>query len=163
MLNPGSSLRALLDAPIRPGRVEWLGLRPARHAAIAVVEQMTFDPAAGVVGDHWSGRPGGNRQVSLMAREHLAAIAACLGRDSVAPELLRRNVVLSGINLLALKERRFQLGGAVLETTGECHPCCWMERLLGTGGYNAVRGHGGILARVVSGGTVRIGDALARL
>lgn len=163
MLNPGSSLQGLLDAPVRPGRVTWIGVRPALHAPVIAREAVRLEVAAGVIGDRWVGQPDGKRQVSLMMREHLAVIAACLGRDSVPPELLRRNVQTTGINLLALKEKRFRLGGAVLETTGECHPCSWMERLLGEGGYNAVRGHGGILARVVSGGSVRVGDELARL
>ncbi|GAC1488891.1 MAG: hypothetical protein NVS2B11_14330 [Acetobacteraceae bacterium] len=71
--------------------------------------------------------------------------------------------MVSGINLLALKGARFQIGAVTLDMTGECHPCSRIETLLGPGGYNAVRGAGGILARVVAGGTVRIGDAIGRL
>ena len=92
----------------------------------------------------------------------MAAIAGFLGREAVAPEELRRNLVIAGVNLLALKGRRFRLGAALLEYSGECHPCSRMEEVLGPGGYNAVRGHGGITARVVEGGVIRLGDSLAR-
>jgi MOSC domain-containing protein YiiM len=78
----------------------------------------------------------------------------------VAPELLRRNLVTRGINLLALKDRRFRIGAALLEGSGECAPCSRMEETFGPGGYNAVRGHGGITARVIRGGTVRVGDPI---
>lgn len=70
--------------------------------------------------------------------------------------------MVAGINLAALKGRRFRLGSAVLEATGECHPCSRMEDILGPGGYNAVRGHGGLTARVLEAGTARNGDALER-
>ena len=76
------------------------------------------------------------------------------------PEQLRRNLLISGIPLLALKDRRFWVGGVLLEGTGECHPCSRMEETLGAGGYNAVRGHGGITARVITGGPIRTGDAV---
>jgi MOSC domain-containing protein YiiM len=71
--------------------------------------------------------------------------------------------VTEGINLLALKGRRFRVGEAVLETSGECHPCSRMEETLGVGGYNALRGHGGLTARVIKGGVIRVGDTVARL
>ena len=159
---PGSPLQRLLDVPIRPGIVRWIGTRPARHAAIEITDQVELAALGGVVGDHYGGR-GGARQVSLIAEESLAAIGAYLGGGPADPSLLRRNFVLRGVNLLALKGRVFRLGSAVLTYSGDCHPCSRMEILLGTGGYNAVRGHGGILARVIEGGTVRIGDALERL
>ncbi len=122
-----------------------------------------LDAESGVVGDRWEGRPGGGRMVTLIGEEQLASIARFLGRASVAPEELRRNVVLAGINLSALRERRMRLGSAVLEVTGDCHPCSRMEQILGPGGYNAVRGHGGLTARVISPGEVRLGDTAERL
>lgn len=161
-LDPASPLARLLDAPMRPGRVVWIGLRPVRRAPMQVVEAATLDVEQGLVGDHYSSRTGGARHVTLIQAEHLSAIAAHLGPDAVTPDQLRRNIVVAGINLAALKGRRFMLGDVVLEATGECHPCSRMEEILGAGGYNAVRGHGGITARVVSGGMVRLGDAVAR-
>ncbi len=162
MLNPASPLATLLQAPARPGLVRWLGVRPERRAPVRVVDRVAMDPAAGLAGDHYGGRTG-TRQVTLMAAEHLAAIASILGRDALPPELLRRNVVVSGLNPHALRHRRFRLGTALLEVTGECHPCSRMEALLGQGGYNAVRGHGGITARILEAGVASLGDAVMQV
>jgi MOSC domain-containing protein YiiM len=68
--------------------------------------------------------------------------------------------VTRGINVVVLKGRRFRIGSALLEGSGDCAPCSQIEGLLGTGGYNAVRGHGGITARIIEGGLVTIGDAV---
>lgn len=162
MLNPASPLARLIEAPMLPGRIVWIGLRPARRAAMTSVETAIADAAGGLAGDRYNGRSG-TRQVTLIQQEHLAAIASHLGLAAVAPDQLRRNIVVAGINLTALKDHRFRLGSAVLAWTGECHPCSRMEEAFGPGGYNAVRGHGGITARVIESGAIAIGDELERL
>lgn len=126
------------------------------------IETANLDVERGVIGDRYT-RPAGSRQVTLIQAEHLAAIASHLGRDQILPADLRRNIVTRGINLVALKEKRFRLGSAILETTGECHPCSRMEEILGVGGYNAVRGLGGITARIIQGGSADVGDDLVAL
>ncbi|HTJ07061.1 MAG TPA: MOSC domain-containing protein [Caldimonas sp.] len=152
-----SSLAQLIEAPVRPGTVEWIGARPARGAPMRVLDAAELVAGRGIAGDRY-GNAGGARQVTLVAAESLAAIASHLGLDVVAPAALRRNIVVRGINLVALKGRRVRIGEAILEVSGECHPCSRIEASLGTGGYNAARGLGGITARVVEGGTVRLGD-----
>jgi MOSC domain-containing protein YiiM len=161
-MDPASTIARLLGAPMRPGRLVWIGKRLARRGLIEAVDQVDLDPAEGAVGDRYAGT-GGKRQVTLVQAEHLAAIGAYLGQGPVAPERLRRNLVVAGLNLLAVREGRLAVGSAVLEVTGLCHPCSRMEEELGVGGYNAVRGHGGLTARVLSGGLVRIGDAVEKL
>lgn len=156
------TLPELFDAPMRPGELLWVGLRPARRAPVEPVDQALLEAERGLRGDRYASK-GGARQVTLIAEEHLHAIARFLGREAVAPELLRRNLVVRGVNLLALKGKRFTLGKALLEHSGECHPCSRMEEVFGPGGYNAVRGHGGITARVIEGGAIRLGDALKRI
>ncbi|MDP3319079.1 MAG: MOSC domain-containing protein, partial [Bosea sp. (in: a-proteobacteria)] len=74
-LDPASPLARLLDAPLRPGRIVWIGLRPARRAPLLVVESARLDPAQWLIGDHYSSRTGGARHVTLIQAEHLAAIA----------------------------------------------------------------------------------------
>ncbi|WP_188903937.1 MOSC domain-containing protein [Deinococcus aerophilus] len=171
----------------RPGRVQWLGLRPARRAAVVAVAEVEAHPLVGLIGDHGKTAPGrltalsgvleettrapaqpvpggpGRRQVTLIQAEHFPVMAALTGQAEVTPEQLRRNIVVSGLSLLALKDARFRIGTVVLEGTGECHPCSRMEETLGPGGYNAVRGHGGLTARVVVGGVIRVGDTVTAL
>ena len=158
----GSPLARLLDGPLAPGRLLWIGLRPERREPMLAVAEAMLEPGRGLTGDRWRGAATGARQVTLVAEEHLAAIASFLGREAVPPEALRRNLLIRGVNLLALKGHRFRLGAALLEHSGECHPCSRMEEVLGPGGYNAVRGHGGITARVIEPGVIGVGAALIR-
>ena len=155
------TLQQLFDTLPQTGRVEWIGLRPAREETVRLAEQVDAVVDSGLDGDRFAARSGNPRQVTLLQAEHLAVIAACLQRDRVDPALLRRNLVIAGINLLALKHKRFRVGAAMLEWSGACHPCSKMERALGAGGYNALRGHGGITARVVESGLIRVGDAVS--
>ncbi len=160
-LDPTSALARLFDAPVRPGVVTWIGARTARRQPMAIVQHATLAVESGLEGDRYSSS--GTRQITLIQDEHLVAIGAYLGTGPVDPALIRRNIVVRGINLLALKGRQFQLGTAVLQATGECHPCSRMEEIFGPGGYNAVRGHGGITARVLTAGQVQPGDTLRRV
>jgi len=159
-LNPDSPLRSLMDTFPRAGRLEWIGLRPQKRAPLDAVNHAEVLADHGLVGDHRAARPGSARQVTLIQHEHLIAVAALLGCGAILPALTRRNLVVSGINLLALRDQRFQIGGVVFEGTDWCEACSRMETNLGAGGYNAMRGHGGITARVITGGVIRLGDAV---
>lgn len=141
------------------GRIEWLGISPERRATISPVDTVEAEQNTGLAGDHHaSGGAGNKRQVTLIQAEHLPVVASLIGRAELDPAELRRNVVISGINLWGLRSLRFQLGDVVLEGTGPCPPCSRMEENLGAGGYHAMRGHGGITAIVVEPGTLRVGD-----
>jgi MOSC domain-containing protein YiiM len=143
-----------------PGKVEWIGLRPRRDTPMIEPAEATASVGKGLDGDRFRGMASSKRQVTLIQAEHLTVIAALLCRNVIDPALVRRNIVVSGINLLALKDTRFYLGEAVLEMTGLCHPCSKMETVLGHGGYNAMRGHGGITAKVVQSGIIKLGDSV---
>jgi MOSC domain-containing protein YiiM len=156
-------IRTLLSTFPRAGRVDWIGIRPQRRAPLLSPTAVIAVAGQGLQGDHYQTRGSGARQVTLIQAEHLAVIGALLGRAPPAPDILRRNLVVSGINLLALKGQRFQIGEAVLEGTGLCYPCSRMEEVLGAGGYNAMRGHGGVTARIVRSGRIGLGASVVVL
>lgn len=143
------------------GKLEWIGLRPARKQTMLSVKEVLVDRQYGLAGDHYAGS-NGKRQVTLFQWEHLAVLESFTG-ESVVPELLRRNLVIRGINLISLKKQTFQIGSAVFKTTGLCNPCSRMETILGQGGYNAMRNHGGITAQVIQSGQIKIKDVLCVL
>ncbi len=142
----------------RQGRLEWIGLRTAHMQPMELVDQATALADHGLEGDRSVIRSSGKRQVTLIQAEYLPVIANLSGQPNLQPEWLRRNLVISGINLNALKECRFYVGSILIEGTGLCHPCSRMEGVLGLGGYNAMRGHGGLTARILTSGSIRIGD-----
>ena len=157
------TIRDLNAPPHIAGRVEDIIVRGSSRApARRIVATMAI---AGVgLADDRLGQRGEpeltTRQVTLIQHEHLPVIAQLARVDAIDPLGLRRNLVVSGINLLALKNSRLQIGDAVLELVGPCQPCSRMEEAIGAGGYAAMRGHGGMTARVITGGAIRVGDAV---
>ncbi|UTW06708.1 MOSC domain-containing protein [Pseudomonas benzenivorans] len=158
-----SPLQELLATVPQHGQVRWIGVRPVARGDMLELEAVEARREAGLTGDHSRPGPRNARQVTLIQWEHLPVIGALIGRTAdrpLRPEELRRNIAISGINLFSLKGRRFRIGQAVLETTGWCQPCARLEERLGPGTFQAVRGHGGITARVLQGGIIRLNDEL---
>lgn len=150
------SVKQLIQNLPQQGQVEWIGIRLEKLKPLKVLDKVLV-LEKGLDGDHYAGSSG-NRGVTLIQAEHITAIASLLHKDKVDPLELRRNIVVSGINLQALKDREFKIGTATLKMTGLCHPCSRMEETFGEGGYNAVRGHGGINARVILPGEIKLKD-----
>jgi len=125
---------------------------------MTVVETASISEDGGLVGDRGVSA---RRAVTLIQAEHLHVLASLLGLERpVDPQRLRRNLVVSGINLLALRRRRFRIGMVELEGVAPCAPCSKMEAELGPGGWNAMRGHGGLYASVIEGGNIAVGDTV---
>ncbi len=165
-------LRALTQRFPRPGRIKAIWLRPGRGLPSLSVQSAEALAGRGLAGDRSAERQpaglgGGKRQVTLIQAEHLPLIAAWSGLADLDAGALRRNLLVSGINLLGLRSPfadqkvLVRIGAEVqLEITGPCDPCSKMEELLGPGGYNAMRGHGGVTARVLEGGFIAVGDVV---
>lgn len=156
------NLKELLEKYSHPGKLDFIGIRTVKRSPLEMQDEAVITVENGIEGDHYRGKSR-ERQVTLIQAEHLATVANILQKP-IDPSMTRRNLVISGINILSLQNGQFSIGDEViLETTGLCHPCSRMEENLGTGGYNAMRGHGGITARVVKGGVIRKGDLVKYL
>lgn len=145
------------------GNVEWIGLRvfsdnkyPDKQ--ILHVKSVEALKNHGLVGDKAGQKAGGKRQVSLIQFEHLPVIAALLKKKNIDPAVLRRNIVVSGINLATLKNMQIKIQDTIIEITGNCAPCTKMEQVLGHGGFNAMRNHGGVTGKIIQGGLISLGD-----
>ena len=153
---PKSQLHVMMARWAAPGQVRWIGLRPDRRVALSAVAQAQIAPD-GLIGDR---ARAGKRAVTLIQAEHLPVIQAMLRGQDVTPGRLRRNIVVSGLNLAALKGRAVRIGQAVVRITTICAPCSRMEAEFGHGGYSALRGHGGWCAEVVTPGLIGVGAAV---
>ena len=160
MNNSSVTMAGLLATMPQVGSLDWIGIREVKRAPLTFVEQVEVLVNRGLAGDHRSKREGGRRQVTLIQAEHLPVLAAITGNDEVPAGWLRRNLVVSGINLYAMRKSRFMIGDVLFQGSGPCPPCSRMEKILGPGGYNAMRGHGGINAQVIEGGVISVGDSV---
>lgn len=161
-------MKTVRDLMIPPahiqGRVEALVVRGQPRDRARRIEQTVALAGIGLADDRLGQRGEAElstRQVTLIQHEHLPLIAALARSTPLDPIDLRRNIVVSGINLLALKKARLRVGEAVLEIVGPCAPCSRMEEVIGPGGYAAMRGHGGMTARILEGGAIRVGDTVS--
>jgi MOSC domain-containing protein YiiM len=157
------TIRDLNRPPEIEGRVESIVVRSSSREVARTVEGTLALTGIGLADDRLGQRGESElstRQVTLIQAEHLSVIARLARVGQVDPVGLRRNLVVSGINLLALKNAKLQVGSALLEIVGPCHPCSRMEETIGPGGYAAMRGHGGVTARVLVGGSIKLGDGV---
>jgi MOSC domain-containing protein YiiM len=161
-----SDLRALTRTFPHAGSLIAIHLRPGRHEPIIDVDTCEAIAGRGLRGDRAIANiAGGKRQVTLLQAEHVPTVAAFLRLASINTATLRRNLVVSGLNIAAgralFKDQpvRLRIGPSVIvEISGPCEPCSRMEAALGPGAYNALRGHGGFTAKVIAGGTLALGD-----
>ena len=164
------TLRDLANPPLHiTGRVESIIVRGTPREPARRIEATRAIAGVGLEHDRLGQRNASElstRQVTLIQHEHLPVIARLARVAAVDPVGLRRNLVVSGLNVAALRSRRLRVivdeqPEALLEIVGPCHPCSRMEESIGPGGYVAMRGHGGVTARVIASGWIRVGARVA--
>lgn len=150
-----------------PGKVEEIFVTTQGSAAMESVEEVETVEGGGIKGDRyyegtgfWT-QYGDVCQVTLIEGEHLDEIEE-QGLTIKSGEH-RRNIVTRGVDLLALRGKRFRIGEVVLEYDRSRPPCKHVQDLSERGMTRALKNRGGICARVVEAGAIRPGDEIQRL
>lgn len=130
--------------------------QPAGVHEVVAVESVECVPGMGLKGDRFFGyKEDYKGQVTFFAAEVYEALCGELGVQDRGPSVFRRNVLTRGIDLTTLIGKEFELQGVVFSGTGESSPCHWMDGAFGPGAEAALKGRGGLRARIVSGGWLR--------
>ena len=146
------------------GKLDWIGIRPGHKQPMLELSVCMANAEQGLAGDHrCSKTPGSSRQVSIISSEFIQCIELHLHNTPIDPKLLRRNLVITGINLNALRYQQFAIGEAVFEATALCHPCSRMEQALGPGAVAAMLGLGGLCCKILNSGLIKLGDSVTVL
>ena len=103
-------------------------------------------------------------QVTFFSREVFAELVREFGLTTKSPGVLRRNIIVSGVDLNDLIGAEFELQGVQFRGTQHCKPCDWMNLAFAPGTEPFLReGKGGLRARIVTGGPLRVGDAQLKI
>jgi MOSC domain-containing protein YiiM len=133
------------------GRIHNLFIKPAHGEAMRAVEAVQAEGGQGLAGDASYGR--GKRQVLIVERETLLHF-------ELQPGQVRENMVIGGLTLAGMPVgTQIQAGGSLLEITGDCEPCRFIDDIR-NGLRREMEGQRGTLCRVVQGGPIHVGDAV---
>lgn len=126
------------------------------HETIAVSE-VECVAGKGLVGDRFFDyKPDYKGQVTFFSLEVFATMCGALDVWHQEPGVLRRNVVVSGLELNDLIGRRFVIQGVEFEGTQEAKPCFWMDEAFAPGAEAWLQGQGGLRARILGDGWLRV-------
>lgn len=147
------------------GMVEEIYVASEGSAAMERVDEVQTIEGCGIDGDrycegngYWTGLDY-VCEITLISTEDLDYIEKELG-IRVRNGEHRRNIVTRGINLDDLRGKRFRIGEAVLEYDRPRPPCRHIQDLTEPGMTRALKGRGGICARVVKAGRIQTTDAI---
>jgi MOSC domain-containing protein YiiM len=97
-------------------------------------------------------------QITFFSAEVFSDVCRSLGANVSFPGVARRNVVTEGVDLNSLIGKRFRIQGVEFEGVAECRPCYWMDQAISPGAEAALQGRGGLRAKILSDGTLRVDD-----
>jgi MOSC domain-containing protein YiiM len=145
------------------GTVTHIFIAPARGAPMQSVRAVEAVAAQGLSGDRYMEakvRREPDQQVTLIELESIEAFTRETGLP-LTPGMPRRNIVTQGVRLNDLCGERFAVGAALLEGLELCEPCRLFAKRTHREALQFFAGRGGLRARIVEGGQIRVGDAIA--
>jgi MOSC domain-containing protein YiiM len=154
----------MLPAPdVTAGRVAHIFVAPQRGAPMVRLDDAYALAGEGLSGDRYteaSRRRSPGAQVTLIESEHIDAFARelCV---AFTPDMPRRNIVTAQVALNELCGKRFRVGDAILEGVELCEPCRLFARRTHRAVLEFFVGKGGLRARIVTGGRIRVGDKIS--
>lgn len=129
---------------------------PLKHEVVSVPEAECI-AGSGLVGDRFfDHKPNYKGQITFFAKEVFDDLCLCLGVKAKEPSSVRRNVLTCGLNLNGLIGKTFSIQGVLFEGTEECRPCYWMDSAIAPGAEAALQGRGGLRAKILKGGRLRV-------
>lgn len=129
---------------------------PAGDAPCREVDVLECVAGRGVRGDRFFDyRPDYPGQITFFSAEVFAELCAALDVRDAAPSAVRRNVVLSGVELGELIGQEFELQGVRFRGMAECRPCYWMDQAIAPGAETWLQGRGGLRAKILTSGFLR--------
>lgn len=131
---------------------------PAGETPIQAVDEVACDAGRGIRGDRfYDYRPDYKGQITFFSSEVYETLCRQLGVTDRDPSVLRRNAIVSGADLNALIGQEFEVQGIRFLGTQEAAPCYWMNGAVCQGAEEALRGQGGLRAKILSSGVLRCG------
>jgi len=148
----------VLEIHISPGHNFFghYGSPSGKHPTVAVAD-VECVAGQGLRGDRFFGHQENYKgQVTFFSVEVYRGLCEHLNIRNKEPKVLRRNVLTSGINLNSLVGEKFDLQGIRFAGVAECSPCFWMNEAFGPGAEDYLRGRGGLRARILTSGLLRV-------
>jgi MOSC domain-containing protein YiiM len=134
--------------------------KPADHHPLVEVSRIDCVAGHGIRGDRfYDYRDNYKGQITFFSSEVFASLSRHFGLTAKSPGVLRRNVIVSGIDLNELIGEVFAIQGVRLRGTGHCKPCYWLDQAFAPGTEDFLEGNGGLRAEILTDGEIAVGDA----
>ena len=127
-------------------------------------EQIQCAAGKGLLGDRYFNHAEDYKgQITFFSAEVFERLCAHFGIREKPAGVLRRNVIVSGVDLLSLIGREFEIQGVKFRGTQHCAPCQWMNVAFAPGAKEFLKENAGLRAKILTDGELHLGDAQLRI